>query len=102
MTGSFSYVLDFILANYGVDNIFWIMYVINLVLSAIAYKLGFARKLPLGKNIFVYVMLIIGNYITTIFSIMKMPMTESIILIVIVLAIYRSRLHFQRKAKNAS
>lgn len=102
MTGSFSYVLDFILANYGVDNIFWIMYVINFALSAIAYKLGFARKLPLGKSILVYVMLLIGNYITTIFSIMKMPMTESIILIVIVLAIYRSRLHFQRKAKNAS
>ena len=102
MTGSFSYVLDFVLANYGVDNIFWIMYVINLVLSAIAYKLGFARKLPLGKNIFVYVMLIIGNYITTIFSIMKLPMTESVILIVIVLAIYRIRLHFQRKEKNAS
>ena len=102
MTGSFSYILDFILANYGVDNIFWTMYVINLVLSAIAYKLGFARKLPLGKDIFVYVMLIIGNYITTIFSIMKMPMTESIILIVIVLAIYRTRLHFQRKEKNAS
>lgn len=102
MTGSFSIVLDFIIDNYGIDNIFWIMYFINLILSAIAYKLGFARKLSMGKSIFVYAMLFVGNYITTIFSIMKMPMTESLVLIVIVLAIYRTRLHFQRKRDNAS
>lgn len=102
MTGNFSFVIDFVLQNYGVDYVYWIMYGINLVLSAVAYKLGFARKLSFGKNIFVYFMLLIGNYITTIFSIMKMPMTESLIVIVIVLAIYRTRLYYQRKAKNAS
>ncbi|GGN49036.1 MULTISPECIES: YlaH-like family protein [Oceanobacillus] len=102
MTGSFSFVLDYILDNYGTDNIFWTMYFINLILSAIAYKLGFARKLSVGKNIFVYFMLVLGNYITTIFSIMKLPMTESLVVICIVLIIYRTRLHMQRKAKNAS
>jgi hypothetical protein len=102
MTGSFSYVLDFVLENFGMDNIFWIMYFINLVLSAIAYKLGFARKLTLGKNIFVYAMLFVGNYLTTIFSIMMLPMTESLIIIVIVLVIYRSRMYMQRKQRNAS
>jgi hypothetical protein len=102
MTGSFSIVLDFVLENYGIDNIFWIMYIINLVLSAIAYKLGFARKLTLGKSLFVYAMLFVGNYITTIFSIMKMPMTESLVIIVIVLMIYRGRMYMQRKQKNAT
>jgi len=102
MTGSFSFVLDYILDNYGTDNIFWTMYFINLILSAIAYKLGFARKLSVGKNIFVYFMLVLGNYITTIFSIMRLPMTESLVVICIVLIIYRTRLHMQRKAKNAS
>lgn len=102
MTGSFSFVLDYILTNYGTDNIFWTMYVINFILSAIAYKLGFARKLTLGKNIFVYSMLLVGNYLTTIFSIMMLPMTESLIIIVIVLTIYRTRMYMQRKAKNAS
>lgn len=102
MTGTFSFILDYVVTNYGVENVFWIMYVINLILSAIAYKLGFARKLSIGKNIFVYLMLAVGTYITTIFSIMMLPMTESLIIIVIVLAIYRTRLHLQRKAKNAS
>lgn len=102
MTGSFSIVLDYIVANYGVQNIFWKMYIINLVLSAIAYKLGFARKLSLWKNVFVYFMLFLGNYLTTIFSIMKTPMTESLVIIVIVLTIYRTRMYMQRKAKNAS
>lgn len=102
MTGSFSIVLDYIVDQYGIDNIFWIMYVINFILSAIAYKLGFARKLTFWKNVFVYSMLLVGNYLTTIFSIMKMPMTETLIIIVIVLAIYRTRMYLQRKSKNAS
>ena len=102
MTGSFSIVLDYIVDQYGIDNIFWIMYVINFILSAIAYKLGFARKLTFWKNVFVYSMLLVGNYLTTIFSIMKMPMTETLIIIVIVLAIYRTRMYLQRKSQNAS
>ncbi|MCG5103616.1 YlaH-like family protein [Oceanobacillus alkalisoli] len=102
MTGSFSFVLDYIVDNFGIDNIFWTLYFINLILSVIAYKLGFARKLSVGKNIFVYFMLVLGNYITTIFSIMRLPMTESLVIICIVLVIYRTRLHMQRKAKNAS
>ncbi|MHA6251423.1 YlaH-like family protein [Oceanobacillus sp. CAU 1775] len=102
MTGSFSLVLDFVVENYGVQNAFWIMYGINVVLSAIAYKLGFARKLSIGKSILVYILLILGTSITTLFSILMLPMTESLIIIVIVLAIYRSRMYFQRKENNAS
>jgi|SRR5699024_9026274 len=102
MTGSFSFVLDMVIDNFGIDNVFWTMYIINLVLSAIAYKLGFARKLSIGKSLIVYVLLALGTYITTIFSIMMLPMTESLVIIVIVLAIYRSRMYLQRKQKNAS
>ncbi|RDW18523.1 hypothetical protein CWR48_12730 [Oceanobacillus arenosus] len=91
---------DFIIENNGTENIFWIFYVMNLIFAAIAFKLGFARKLSLLKNIFVYFMLFVGTYIITIFSVLRMPMTESLIIIIIVLAIYRTRLHFQRKANN--
>ncbi|RDW17963.1 YlaH-like family protein [Oceanobacillus chungangensis] len=91
---------DLILENNGTDNIFWIFYFMNLVLAAIAFKLGFARKLSLLKNIFVYAMLFVGTYIITVFSVLRMPMTESLIIIIIVLAIYRMRLHFQRKANH--
>lgn len=102
MTGSFSFVLDFVVANFGIDNVFLVMYLINLVLSAIAYELGFAKKLPLLKSVFVYLMLAAGTYITTIFSIMLMPMTESLFIVIVILAIYRMRLYMQRKEKNAS
>nr|AIE77293.1 putative membrane protein YlaH [uncultured bacterium pBIO2160] len=94
-------VFDYILNTYGVENVFWIFYGLNLVLSIIAYKLGFARKLPLVKSIVVYILLLVGVYIITIFStVMRMPSVESLIVINLVLAIYRTRLHFQRKAKN--
>jgi hypothetical protein len=91
---------DLIVDNNGTKNIFWIFYFMNLILAAIAFKLGFARKLTLLKNIFVYAMLFVGTYIITIFSILRMPMTESLIIIIIVLAIYRTRLHLQRKDKK--
>ncbi|WP_284140942.1 MULTISPECIES: YlaH-like family protein [unclassified Virgibacillus] len=97
MDVNFSIIFDFILKQYGTSHIFEILYVLNLIFAAIAYKLGFARKLPLVKNIFVYVMLAIGTYIMTIFSIFKLPITESLIIISLVLAIYRFRLHNQRK-----
>lgn len=94
-------VFDFLLNTYGVENLFWIFYVLNLVLAVIAYKLGFAKKLPRMKSIIVYILLIIGIYIITIFStVMRMPSVESLIVINLVLAIYRTRLYFQRKSKK--
>ncbi|WP_373895895.1 YlaH-like family protein [Virgibacillus natechei] len=96
---NFSPIFDFVLTNYP-SYLFWIFYVLNLIFGAIAFKLGFARKLPLLKTIFVYVMLAVGTYIITIFSIFQMPITESLIIISLVLGIYRFRLHRQRKVKQ--
>lgn len=100
MQGNFSIIFDYIVNNYGTENIFWIFYVMNIIFSVIAYKLGFARKLSLLKSIFVYILLIIGTYIVTIFSVLKMPITESLIIISVVLAIYRLRLHRERKQRT--
>ncbi|WP_067728230.1 YlaH-like family protein [Oceanobacillus damuensis] len=97
----FRFVFDLVIDVNGTDNIFWIFYVMNLILAAIAYELGFARKLPLGKTIFVYVMLMVGTFILTIFTtVMRMPTIESLLVIIVVLAIYRIRLHMQRKANT--
>jgi len=93
-------IFDFILETNGIDNIFWVFYIINLLFAVIAYELGFAKKLSPIKTVIVYLLLLVGNYVITIFSLLKMPMTESLIIITIVLAIYRTRLHFQRKANN--
>lgn len=100
MSVEFSFIFNLIVDNFGTDHIFWIFYVLNVVFSIIAYKLGFARKLPILKSVIVYVLLIVGTYITTIFSILKMPMTESLIIITIVLAIYRFRLYREREQAN--
>ncbi|WP_085992513.1 YlaH-like family protein [Oceanobacillus senegalensis] len=98
---NFRLVFDYILEINGTDNIFWIFYVLNLVLSVIAFELGFAKKLPILKTVIVYIMLLIGVFIITIFStVMRMPSVESLIVINLVLAIYRTRLHFQRKNKK--
>lgn len=96
----FSFVFDLVVEiNGGIENIFWIFFVLNFILCAIAYELGFARKLPMLKKIFVYILLLIGTYILTIFTtVMQMPTIESLIVIILVLAIYRIRLHMQRKA----
>lgn len=86
--------------NEQYELMFWIFYVLNLIFSIIAYKLGFARELPLLKSIIVYIMLAIGVYVITIFSMFKMPMTESLVIISAVLGIYRFRLHRERSSEQ--
>ncbi|GGH72201.1 hypothetical protein GCM10010978_08900 [Compostibacillus humi] len=94
-------VFDFVVEVNGIENIFWIFYVMNFILSIIAYELGFAKKLPLFKKLIVYILMFIGVYIITIFStVMRMPTVEVLIVTIIVLAIYRTRLYYQRKAKD--
>lgn len=100
MSTNFNIIFEFIVTNYGTDHIFWVFYFINLILAIIAYELGFARKLPLMKTIIVYVMLAVGNYIITIFSLLQYPITETLIIVSIILSIYRFRLYRQRKAKK--
>lgn len=91
---------EFIVEHYY-DQTFMILYVLNLILIIIAYKLGFARKLPLVKSIFVYVILALGTVIVAIFSgIAELPTVESLFIIVLVLGIYRLRLHRERKSKK--
>ncbi|MEI3606764.1 YlaH-like family protein [Pseudogracilibacillus sp. SE30717A] len=92
-----SIIFNFYVDNFGTDHILWFFYIVNLILSVIAYKLGFARQLPLLKSIIVYTLLAIGVIVITLFSLVKYPMTETLIIISIVLGIYRFRLHRERK-----
>lgn len=94
---NFNFIFNYIVNNYGTDHIFWIIYILNFIFAVIAYELGFARKLPLLKTVIVYILLLIGNYIITIFSILQFPITETLIIISVVLAIYRLRMYYQRK-----
>lgn len=100
MGTDFGLMFNFLQSNFGTEHMFWTFYVLNLILSIIAYKLGFARELPLLKSLIVYVMLAIGVFIITIFSVFKLPMTESLIIICAVLGIYRFRMYKERSNKN--
>lgn len=94
-----SVIFNYVMNTFGIDHLFLILYVLNLVFGAVAFKLGFAKKLPILKTVFVYIMLAIGTYIITIFSVFRLPMTESLIVISAVMGIYRFRLHQQRKTR---
>src|SRR5699024_12337274 len=92
-----SVIFDFIYENYGAENIITIFYVVNLILAAIAYKLGFVRELPIWKIVLVYIMLAIGNIILTLFSLVTFQIIEVLVIITTVLSIYRLSLHRERK-----
>ncbi|HLS23068.1 MAG TPA: YlaH-like family protein [Pseudogracilibacillus sp.] len=84
----------------GEAHLFKTFYILNVILGIISYKLGFARELPLLKSIIVYIMLFIGMFVITIFNLFGLPITESLIVISLVLAIYRFRMYRERKARG--
>jgi hypothetical protein len=84
----------------GVKGAVWLYFVIIVVLSILVYNLGFARKLSFGKNIVIYVLMIIGSFILLILS-YQLPVVESLIVASIVLGIYRIRLHIHRNNTEA-
>lgn len=96
-----AFIFDLYYGTFGNKYIFEFFYFINLIFSIIAYKLGFARKLPLLKSAIVYIVLAIGVVIITLFSLVQYPMTEILIIISAVLGIYRFRLHRDRKSKTS-
>ncbi|AIK37425.1 MULTISPECIES: YlaH-like family protein [Bacillus] len=74
----------------------WQLYGTMIILSALVYKLGFARKLPLLKNIVIYVSLAIGCTVLTFLGVF-LPVGEGLVVTAIVFGIYRLRL---RQAKQ--
>ncbi|WP_184403598.1 YlaH-like family protein [Geomicrobium halophilum] len=81
---------------------FWLLYAAVVVLSIMVFNLGFARKLPLLKNVVVYAALLLGCFVLTFFAIF-MPVVESLLAVAVVLSIYRVRLklHKRNEAKKA-
>ncbi|RAK23215.1 YlaH-like protein [Anoxybacillus vitaminiphilus] len=74
----------------------WLLYFTVLVLSVIVYRLGFAKKLPLLKNVIIYVLLALGCTILTFFAVF-LPVAEGLVIAALVLIIYKVRLHQAKK-----
>ncbi|AGT31388.1 membrane protein [Geobacillus genomosp. 3] len=69
----------------------WLLYVTVLLLSALVYQLGFARRLPMLKNVIIYTLLALGCTILTFFAVF-LPVAEGLAVAALVLIIYKIRL----------
>ncbi|RWU15830.1 YlaH-like family protein [Anoxybacillus flavithermus] len=69
----------------------WLLYATIVVLAIIVYRLGFARKLPLLKNVVIYTLLVLGCTILTFFAVF-LPVAEGLLVAAVVLIIYKWRL----------
>ena len=88
--------MDYTVAGY-------ITFFLVFILSAVVFKLGFARELPLLKNIVIYVFLFLGCILLTFFAFF-LPMVEGLIVAALILIIYKSRMwrdkRDERRAAN--
>lgn len=77
----------------------WLLYLTIVGLSILVYKLGFAKKLPLGKSIIIYAFLCIGSTMLTFLGIF-LPVAEGLVVAALILIIYKIRLHNSKKAET--
>ncbi|GAB6258910.1 YlaH-like family protein [Peribacillus sp. N1] len=96
--------LSFFAALYRVDENpeagMWYLYLTVFGLCILVYQLGFAKKLPLLKNVVIYVVMALGCTLLSFFAVF-LPMGEALVIASLVLGIYRIRLHNTRKEEQA-
>ncbi|WP_280769126.1 YlaH-like family protein [Salipaludibacillus daqingensis] len=82
---------------------FWIMYIIINALSILVFNLGFARKLPILKNVVIYGVMFFGNMFITLLA-LTLPIIESLFIAALVLGVYKLQLrrHKQEQASEDS
>ncbi|GAA0293964.1 hypothetical protein GGQ92_000083 [Gracilibacillus halotolerans] len=80
---------------------FFFLYITVTALAILAYKFGFAKKLSIGKNIIIYILLIIGTFFLTLIFGLNLPLAECLIIIAFVMGIYRLRLHRERNQRTS-
>lgn len=74
----------------------WLLYLTIVVLSIVVYKLGFAKKLSLGKSVIIYLFLAIGCTFLTFLGVF-LPVAEGLVVAALILIIYKIRLHQSKK-----
>lgn len=73
-----------------------LLYLAILLLSIVVFKLGFAKKLPLLKNIVIYLFLALGCTILTFLGVF-LPVAEGLAIAALILIVYKIRLHRSKK-----
>ncbi len=77
---------------------FSILYLVVVVLTVVVYNLGFARKLPILKQVVVYIALLFGSIFTTLLA-LRLPVVESLLIATFVLGAYKFRMYREKKEK---
>ncbi len=78
----------------------YIVFVLVFILSAIVYKLGFAKNdLTLVKNIIIYIFLFLGCIVLT-FLALFLPMIEGLIVAALILIVYKTRLWREKREER--
>ena len=77
----------------------YVVFILVFILSAIVFKLGFARELPLLKNIIIYTFLFLGCIMLTFFAFF-LPMVEGLIVAALILIVYKSRMWREKREQK--
>ena len=77
----------------------YVVFILVFILSAIVFKLGFARELPLLKNIIIYTFLFLGCIMLTFFAFF-LPMIEGLIVAALILIVYKSRMWREKREEE--
>ncbi len=77
----------------------YVVFLLVFVLSAIVYKLGFAKKLKLSQNIIIYAFLFLGCIMLTFFALF-LPMIEGLIVAALILIVYKTRLWREKREEQ--
>jgi len=85
------------LPNYDIAG--YVLFALVFLLSALVYKLGFAKKLKLSQNIIIYIFLFLGCIILTFFA-LYLPMVEGLIVAALILIIYKTRLWREKREEQ--
>ena len=92
--------LSFFAALFRVDENpdagMWMLYLTITLFSIIVYKLGFAKKLPIGKSLLIYAFLALGCTMLTALGVF-LPIAEGLVIAALILIIYKLRLRLHKK-----
>lgn len=77
----------------------YVVFLLVFVLSAIVYKLGFAKKLKLSQSIVIYVFLFLGCIMLTFFALF-LPMIEGLIVAALILIVYKTRMWREKREEQ--
>jgi len=83
--------------NAWLHQSFWGAYGVILVLTAIVYKVVFARPLPLLKQLIVYLALVAGCFLLLVFHLLGFPIIPILIGTVVLMIVARIRMAMTAK-----